>query len=100
MVKLTCSFFFSVKDDLTSDKMTVVIGTGFQHVIDSYFWYMPFCSPRQCKHVLDVVAKIPEKEWMDKREEIQAEHNQAGAWEELKQGLDCKRFPQAVPHEK
>ena len=70
-----------------SHKLFVVIGTGFQHVIDSYFWYMPFCSVRQCKHVMDVVAKIPEEEWVAKRNEIRAEHNRPGSREELQKGF-------------
>ena len=59
-----------------SDRLSAVIGTSFQHVIDSYFWYMPFCSVRQCKHVMDVVAKVPEEEWVAKRNEpeIRDEH--------------------------
>jgi hypothetical protein len=40
-------------------KEMLVIGTGFQHVIDSYFWYLSFSNQRQCKYVLDVVAKFP-----------------------------------------
>ncbi len=30
-----------------------LIGTGFQHLIDSYFWNLPFASVRQCKFVMD-----------------------------------------------
>ena len=70
-----------------SDRLSVVIGTGFQHVIDSYFWYMPFCSVRQCKHVMDIVAKVPEEEWVAKRNEIRDEHNRPGAREDLRQGF-------------
>ncbi len=31
-----------------------VIGTGFQNLIDSYFWYLPFASVRQCKYVMEI----------------------------------------------
>ncbi len=61
-IEFTEIFMSSVKNDLISIKTmlkTKVIGPGFQHVTDSYFWYMGFCSPRQCKHVMNVVAKIP-----------------------------------------
>jgi hypothetical protein len=36
-----------------------VIGSGFQHVIDSYFWYLAFASVRQCKYVMDKAASVP-----------------------------------------
>ena len=51
-----------------------LIGTGFQHVIDSYFWNLPFASVRQCKYVMDN-ADIPEDEWTSKRAVLAAEHN-------------------------
>jgi hypothetical protein len=56
-------------------------------VIDIYFWHMPFASVRHCIYVLDIIAKIPEDEWMTKRAAIAAEHDQEGALEELRQGL-------------
>ncbi len=43
------------------DQEMLLIGTGFQHVIDSYFWKLPFPSVRQCKFVMDK-ANIPEDE--------------------------------------
>ncbi len=50
----------------TSKEMLVMIGTGsgFQHLIDSHFWYLPFV--RQCKYVMEQF-RIPEDEWMAKR---------------------------------
>ena len=39
-----------------------LIGHGFQNIMGSYFWYLPFASVRQCKYVMDR-AKIPEDEW-------------------------------------
>ncbi len=77
----------SVKADLVTEKNMLVIGPGFQNVMDSYFWYMPFCSQRQCKHVLDVVAKIPSDERQGKRAEIAAEHELDGARDAFAQGL-------------
>ena len=77
----------SVKSDLVTEKNMLVIGPGFQNVMDSYFWYMPFCSPRQCKHVLDVVAKIPSDEWQGKLAEIAAGHKLDGARDAFPQGL-------------
>ena len=78
---------FSVKDDLVMEKTIPVIGPGFQNVVDNIFWYLPFCSLRQCKHVLDVVAKIPSDEWQGKRAEIAAEHKTGGARDAFAQGL-------------
>ena len=43
-----------------------LIGTSFQHVINSYFWNPPFVSARQSNFVMDK-ADIPEDEWMTKR---------------------------------
>ena len=63
-----------------------LIGTGFQHVINSYFWNLPFASVRQCKFVMDK-ADIPEDEWMAKRKALAAEHDLPGAREQLTQGL-------------
>jgi hypothetical protein len=63
-----------------------VIGTGFQHVIDSYFWYLPFASVRQCKFVMDK-AQISADEWMGKRTDLAEEHKKPGAREQLKQGF-------------
>jgi hypothetical protein len=48
-----------------------LIGQGFQSIIDSYFWYLPFASVRQCKYVMDR-AKIPEDKWRTKREDLAA----------------------------
>ena len=62
-----------------------LIGTGFQHVIDSYFWNLPFASVRQCKYVMDN-ADIPEDEWTSKRAALAAEHNLPGAREQLAEG--------------
>jgi hypothetical protein len=55
----------------------------FQHLIDSYFWYLPFASVRQCKYVMEQ-SKIPEDEWMAKRAALAEEHNTPCA---LKDGL-------------
>jgi hypothetical protein len=63
-----------------------VIGIGFQHVIDSHFWYLPFASVRQCKYVLDK-AQICADEWMAKRADLAEEHKTPDAREQLKQGF-------------
>ena len=65
---------------MTNFKEMPLIGTGFQHVIDSYFWNLPFASVGQCKFVMDK-ADIPEDEWMSKRATLAAEHNLPGARE-------------------
>ena len=71
---------------MTNHKDVPLIGTGFQHVIDSYFWYLPFASVRQCKCVMDN-ADIPEDEWTSKRAALAAEHNVPGAREQLAEGF-------------
>jgi hypothetical protein len=73
---------------MTNYKEMPPIGTGFQHVIDSYFWNLPFASVRQCKLVMDK-ADIPEDEWMAKRAALaaQAEHSLPGAREQLTDGF-------------
>jgi hypothetical protein len=63
-----------------------VIGIGFQHVLDSYFWYLPFASVRQCKYVLDK-AQIGADEWTAKRADLAEEHKTPDAREQLKQGF-------------
>ena len=71
---------------MTNYKEMLLIGTGFQHVINSYFWNLPFASVRQCKFVMDK-ADIPEDEWMSKRATLAAEHNLPGAREQLTEGF-------------
>ncbi len=78
---------FSAKADLETEKNMQVIGPGFQNVMGIYFWYLPFCSSRQCKNVLDVVAKIPSDEWQAKRAETAAEHELVGARDAFARGL-------------
>ncbi len=63
-----------------------VIGIGFQHVIDSYFCYLPFASVRQCKYVLDQ-AQIGVDEWTSKRADLAEEHKTPDAREQLQQGF-------------
>jgi hypothetical protein len=50
---------------MTNYKEMPLIGTGFQHVIDSYSWNLPFASVRQCKFAMNM-ADIPKDEWMAK----------------------------------
>ncbi len=63
-----------------------IIGIGFQHILDSYFWYLPFVSVRQCKYVLDK-AQIGTDEWMTKRADLAEEHKTPDAREQLRQGF-------------
>ncbi len=67
---------------MTNYKEMPLIGTGFQYIIDSYFWNLPFASVRQCLFVMDM-ANIPEDEWTAKR----VEHNLPGAREQLTEGF-------------
>ena len=79
-------FLFRLRSDLKTAKEMDVIGIGFQH--DSYFWYLPFASVRQCKYVLDK-AQIGADEWMTKRADLAEEHKtpDSDAREQLKQGF-------------
>ncbi len=61
-----------------------LIGAGFQNVVDSYFWYLPFASVRQCRYVMDK-EDIPEDEWMPRRAAIAAEHKMPGAGDSLRE---------------
>ena len=79
-------FLFRLRSDLKTAKEMDVIGIGFQHLIDSYFWYLPFASVRQCKYVLDK-AQIGADEWMTKRADLAEEHKTPDAREQLKQGF-------------
>jgi hypothetical protein len=74
------------KSDFNGDKDVPLIGQGFQNIMDSYFWYLPFASVRQCKYVMDR-AKNPEDEWRTKREDLADEHTTPGARESLRAGL-------------
>jgi hypothetical protein len=55
-----------------------LIGTGFQHPIDSDFWYLPFASVRQSKYVMEM-AKFPDDVWIAKRAALAEEHKTPGA---------------------
>jgi hypothetical protein len=68
---------------MKSYKELPLIGTGFQHLIDSYFWNLPFASVRQCEFVMDR-ADIPEDEWKAKHDALAAEHS---ACEQLTNGF-------------
>ncbi len=57
-----------------------------------YFRYLPFSNQRQCKYVLDVVAIIPEDEWMAKRAEINAELETEGPRDELRSSGQALRI--------
>ncbi len=67
-----------------SYKAVPLIGTSFQHLINNYFWNLPFASVRQCKFVLDR-ADIPEDEWKTKRDSdaLAADQNLPNAREQL-----------------
>ena len=71
---------------MKSYKESPLIGTGFQHLIDSYFWNVPFASVRQCKFVMGR-ADISEVEWKAKRDALAAEHNLPNAREQLTEGF-------------
>ena len=79
-------FAYRFKSDMQDTKEMNVIGTGFQHLIDSYFWYLPFASVRQCKYIMEM-AKIPDDVWMPKREALADEHKTDGARESLVEGF-------------
>ncbi len=47
-------FTYRTKPDIKTAKKMLVIGTGFQHIIYSFFWYPPIASVRQCKYVVSM----------------------------------------------
>ena len=71
---------------MKGSKDVPLIGQGFQNIMDSYFWYLPFASVRQCKYVMEQ-SRIPEDESMAKRSALAEEHNTPGARDSLKDGL-------------
>ena len=75
-----------LKSDLKTPRQMDIIGIGFQHLVDSYFWYLPFASVRQCKYVMDKAA-ITLDEWTTKRGDLADEHKLPGARESLRTGL-------------
>ena len=79
-------FLFRLRSDLQTAKEMDVLYIDFQHAIDSYFWYLPFASVRQCKYVMDK-AQIGADEWMSKRADLADEHKTPDAREQLKQGF-------------
>ncbi len=78
----------SQKANLTrkEHKEVPLIGTGFQNVIEIYFWYLPFASVRQCRYVMDK-EDIPEDEWMTRRAALAEENKMPGARDSLRAGL-------------
>jgi hypothetical protein len=75
-----------MKADLKEHNEVPLIGAGFQNVIDSYFWYLPFASVRQCRYVMDK-EDIPEDEWMTRRAALAEEHKMPGARDSLRAGF-------------
>ena len=75
-----------LKSDLKTPRQMDIIGIGFQHLVDSYFWYLPFASVRQFKYVMDRAA-ITLDEWTTKRGDLADEHKLPGARESLRTGL-------------
>ncbi len=75
-----------MKSDLNTVKDMDVIGTDFQLVIDSNFWYLPCASVRQCKYVMDK-AGIGYDKWTGKSADLAAEHKMTGARNSLHEGL-------------
>ena len=75
-----------LKSDLKTPREMDIIGISLQHVVDSYFWYLPFASVRQCKYVMDK-AGITLDEWTTKRSDLADEHKLPGVRESLRTGL-------------
>ncbi len=79
-------FTLRIKPDTKTAKEMLVIGTCFQHVIDSYFWYLPVASVLQCKYVIEQ-SKFSEGKWITKRVDLSEEHNAPGVRDSLEDGL-------------
>jgi hypothetical protein len=88
---LVFNLFYRLKSDSKTAKDVDLLGTGFQQVIDTYFWYLPFASVRQWKCVMDRAGIAPD-EWMAKHADLSEElEHKTPAWcarKSLKQGLE------------
>ena len=72
-------FTLRIKPGMKTSKEMLVIGTGFQHLIDSYLWYLPFASVRQCKYVMEMPKILTMSGWPNVRSLLKSTRRTAHA---------------------
>lgn len=64
-----------------------LIGNGFLTLVDHIFWHLPFVSTKQAHSVREKAnPPVAEEHWVDKFDEITAEHTVEGARDQLAEG--------------
>jgi hypothetical protein len=76
---------FRLKSDGKTAKNVPLVGKGFLHLVDHYFWYLPFASVKQ-GHAVREKACIPQDDWEQRWDAIVAEHDGEGARAQLISG--------------
>ena len=92
-------FICRLKKDRKTFKDVPLFGIGMLHMLDQYFWNLPFASPKQATVVREKF-NIPEEDWQAKHMELEGEHKADGArdqqlWNGWKQWLGAAG-PQAA----
>ena len=78
-------FFCRLKKDRKTFKDVPLFGIGMLHMLDQFFWNLPFASPKQATVVREKF-NIPEEDWRAKRTELEEEHKADGARDQLRNG--------------
>jgi hypothetical protein len=79
---------FRLKSDGKTAKNVPLVGKGFLHLVDHYFWYLPFASVKQGHAVRQKAgtSAVTEEDWDQRWQAIVAEHEMEGAREQLRAG--------------
>ena len=84
-----------LKSDGVTPKYVKLFGNGFLHLIDHYFWYLPFSSMKS-GHSARTKAGVTDTDWETRWSLIVAEHDSEGAREQLAEGWKAwleEQFP-------
>ena len=82
---IACYCLHSLKSDGKTAQNKKLVGRGFLHLVDHYFWYLPFASVKQ-GHAVREKACIPQDDWEQRWEAIVDEHDGEGARAQLISG--------------
>ena len=79
-------FLFRLKSDGKTAKNVPLVGKGFLHLVDHYFWYLPFVSIKQGHAVRQKAGNfaVTEEDWDQRWQAIVAELETDGAREQLR----------------
>ncbi len=77
---------FRLKKDGKTTKDVPLIGSGFNDLIDHFFWYLPFSSVKQASALLDDLEDVSPADWDAKRHELKEEHKLERARQDLIEG--------------